>query len=292
MTRITRYSHPGRGLPIIIIALVCSTVLTALAVCALAQPGDLYVTSLATNTIDVYSPDGVKSTFATGLNSPQGLAFDLMHNLYVADGGTGTIFKYDTAGNRTTLYTGLSAPVGLTVYSHRLLVVESGLGRVLSLRLDGSGGAETIFSGRESMVGVEVAGNTYFLTWDTQLEWDQPNIGGDIFFNAAPRGLAVVQRTIGGDALDFDTYVATDDGDIWHVKIVDQKFRFQKRFARGLNDPWGVAYSPRRIGGSNAAAVYVADRTAGQILKYTSDGVQSVFVGDAGIPNFIAFETD
>jgi hypothetical protein len=38
------------------------------------------------------------------------------------------------------------------------------------------------------MVGVEVAGNTYFLTWDTQLEWDQQDIGGDIPLNAAPPG--------------------------------------------------------------------------------------------------------
>jgi hypothetical protein len=92
--------------------------------------------------------------------------------------------------------------------------------------------------------------------------------------------------------LDFDVYVATDVGDIWVVRVVDQTFRFLKRFASGLDDPWRVAYSPRRVGGNDAAALYVADRTAGEIFKYTSDGVQSVFVSDTGIPNFLAFETD
>ncbi|HEX3216986.1 MAG TPA: adenylate/guanylate cyclase domain-containing protein, partial [Aestuariivirgaceae bacterium] len=73
----------------------------------LAQPGDIYVTNLATNTIDVYSPDGTKTVFASGLNSPQGLVFDRDNNLYVADGGTGSIFKYDTSGTQTVFYTGL-----------------------------------------------------------------------------------------------------------------------------------------------------------------------------------------
>jgi hypothetical protein len=283
---ITRDSLRGRGVPIIV-ALICTTVLAALAVDGLAQPGDLYVTNLATNTIDVYSPEGVKSTFATGLNSPQGLAFDEAHNLYVADGGTGTIFKYDTAGNRTTLYTGLSAPLGLTVNGHRLLVVEGGLERALSLRLDGSGGAETIFAGRESIVEVQVARTTYFVTWDTQLEWDRLTVGGAIFFNAAPRGLTVTQRRIGAN--DFDVYVATDNGNIWAVRIAQTRIH-QEIFVSGLNDPWGVALSPRGLG--DGRELYVADRAAGEIFKYTSDGVQSVFASDAGIPNFLAFETD
>lgn len=287
MIQITRYSLLGRGV-LIIIALICSTVLGALAVDALAQPGDLYVTNLATNTIDLYSPEGVKSTFATGLNGPQGLAFDQAHNLYVADGGSGTIFKYDTAGNQTILYTGLSAPVGLTVHGNRLLVVESGLERALSLRLDGSGGAETVFAGRESMVEVEVARNTYFVTWDTQLEWDRRAIGGDILFNAAPRGLTVVQRTLGTN--DFEVHVATANGDIWALRIASRVF--SRIFASGLNDPWGVAFSPRSLEEGGGRELYVADRAAGEIFKYTSDGVQSVFASDAGIPNFLAFETD
>jgi hypothetical protein len=36
----------------------------------------------------------------------------------------------------------------------------------------------------------------------------------------------------------------------------------------------------------------MSQSAAGEIFKYTSDGVQSVFASDAGIPNFLAFETD
>src|SRR3954453_18370930 len=65
-----------------------------------AAPGGLYVTDLATGSIDVYAPDGTPSTFTTGITSPQGIVFDQAKNLYVVDAGdgaagTGAIFKYD-----------------------------------------------------------------------------------------------------------------------------------------------------------------------------------------------------
>jgi hypothetical protein len=63
-------------------------------------------------------------------------------------------------------------------------------------------------------------------------------------------------------------------------------------FASGLADPWGMAFLPRRFSGRDAGELYVADRATGEIFKYTTDGMQSVFVSDAGIPNFLAFETD
>ena len=74
---------------------------------ALATPGDLYASDLATNSIVVYALDGTKRTFATGLNSPQGLAFDSTGNLYVADAGSGNIYKFARGGGRTTFASGL-----------------------------------------------------------------------------------------------------------------------------------------------------------------------------------------
>jgi DNA-binding beta-propeller fold protein YncE len=138
------------------IALLLGAVFAALPVGVLSDPGDLYVTNLATNTVDVYSPDGTKSVFASGLNSPQGLGFDDAHNLYVADGASGSIFKYDPAGTRTIFYTGLSSPTGMTIAGDRLLVVESGRDQSVALPLDQSGNPRTLFSGREGMIDVKV----------------------------------------------------------------------------------------------------------------------------------------
>jgi hypothetical protein len=289
MTPFTRHSLWTRG-ALHIVALIFSAVFAALAVGVLAAPGDLYVTNLATNTVDVYSPDGAKSIFASGLNSPQGLVFDQAHNLYVADSGSGSIFKYDPAGGRTNFHTGLSSPVGLAITGNRLLVVESGLDRVLTLVLDESGPPRTPFVGRDSIVDVKVAGDLYFVTWDTQIEFDRLAVGWEIFLDANPRGVITIPLARGSG--EFDAYVTTANGDIWVVKRAGGFNPRTVMFASGLADPWGMAFSPRRFSGGDAGELYVADRGAGEIFKYTIDGTQSVFVSDAGIPNFLAFDTD
>jgi hypothetical protein len=61
-------------------------------------------------------------------------------------------------------------------------------------------------------------------------------------------------------------------------------------FASGLSDPWGMAFLPHRFTGD--WELYVADRATGEIYKSSRDGDQSLFVSDAGIPNFLVLETE
>ena len=82
-----------------------------------AVPGDLYVSDLATNSIVIYHEDGTSSTFATGLNSPQGVTFDQAHNLFVADSGSGNVFKFTPDGTKSTFASGFSNPVGVALHS-------------------------------------------------------------------------------------------------------------------------------------------------------------------------------
>ena len=68
--------------------------------------------------IDEFTPNGVRSIFASGLTSPFALAFDSGGNLFVADGGnenagSGAVYKFTPAGVRTTFALGLSVPAGL-----------------------------------------------------------------------------------------------------------------------------------------------------------------------------------
>ena len=60
---------------------------------AFAAPGDLYESDFGSGTIFKFTPGGIKTPFAMGLNEPRGLAFDGSGNLFEADGGSGTIFK-------------------------------------------------------------------------------------------------------------------------------------------------------------------------------------------------------
>src|SRR5260221_14551684 len=61
-------------------------------VSTLAAPGDLYVSDVGSGNIFKFTPAGSKSTFASGLSAPHGLAFDRNGNLFVGD--SGYIFKF------------------------------------------------------------------------------------------------------------------------------------------------------------------------------------------------------
>ncbi|MDQ3546228.1 MAG: hypothetical protein M3429_06890, partial [Verrucomicrobiota bacterium] len=81
----------------------------------LAAPGDLYVTETLGTTVSKFAPDGSKTTFADGLNRPQGLAFDRMGNLFVAEGGTVSILKFAPDGTKSTFASDLRDPIGLAI---------------------------------------------------------------------------------------------------------------------------------------------------------------------------------
>src|SRR5947208_967051 len=78
----------------------------------LAAPGDLFETDQGSNTIFKFTPAGVKTTFATGLQGPFGLAFG-GGSLFESDTGSGSIIKFSAAGVKSTFASGLNTPTGL-----------------------------------------------------------------------------------------------------------------------------------------------------------------------------------
>ena len=87
----------------------------ALLAAASAQSQNLFVSDGHQNSIYEFTPGGVKSTFAAGLNQPAGLAFDRAGNLYEADSLGSVIYQFTPSGTRSTFASGLYEPFVLAL---------------------------------------------------------------------------------------------------------------------------------------------------------------------------------
>jgi glucose/arabinose dehydrogenase len=82
--------------------------------------GNLFVSTQGdegNDTILQFTPDGMESTFATGLTTPRGLAFDESDNLFVAEANPapdGDILEFPTAGGEIVFASGIDFPEFLT----------------------------------------------------------------------------------------------------------------------------------------------------------------------------------
>jgi hypothetical protein len=77
-----------------------------------AAPGDLFESDTGSGNIYEFTPDGTRSTFASGLNhpGPYGLAFNSAGNLFEADSNSGNIYEFTPGGTRSTFASGLAGP--------------------------------------------------------------------------------------------------------------------------------------------------------------------------------------
>jgi hypothetical protein len=254
---------------------------------ALAVPGDLYASDPATNSIAVYAHDGTRNTFATGLNNPQGVAFDHSANLYVADAGSGNIYKFTKAGVRTTFASGLLNPIGLVVDGTDLLVAENNGNAVWSYPL--TGGPRTLSIDVTGPLGLGFDGiNRYVANGASVFKVAPDGTMTDIYLHH-PAELGNSRNvTVGTDS---DVFVSTDTGDIAQIRSGPQGRIII--FATGLVSPWGLALRPRRFNRDmdGVGDLLVADTGAGQIYEFTRDGSRTPFGPALGSPNFLAFET-
>src|SRR5437899_2757734 len=95
--------------------------------CSSAPAQNLFVSGSDAGGVKIFefTPNGLQSIFASGLNAPNGLAFDGPGNLFVADAG-GSILKFTPDGAQTTFALGLADPNGLAFDSAGNLFVADG----------------------------------------------------------------------------------------------------------------------------------------------------------------------
>jgi len=75
--------------------------------------GNIYCSNYVGDTVFKFTPSGEMSAFITGLNTPNGLAFNSNQELYVCDGQGNTIYKYDIDGNQLASYPVTGHPSGI-----------------------------------------------------------------------------------------------------------------------------------------------------------------------------------
>jgi len=80
---------------------------------AIDSNGNIYCSNYVGDTVFKFTPNGDVSSFVTGLNSPNGLAFNSLEELYVCDGQANTIYKYDLDGNELDSYPSVGHPSGI-----------------------------------------------------------------------------------------------------------------------------------------------------------------------------------
>jgi DNA-binding beta-propeller fold protein YncE len=88
---------------------VGAAALLLLAVSALAQ--NLFVSDYSSGSIYEFTPGGGRSTSASELNSPAGLAFNSAGDLFEADRGSGNIYEFTPDGARSTFASGFREPL-------------------------------------------------------------------------------------------------------------------------------------------------------------------------------------
>lgn len=74
--------------------------------------GNLYCADYGGNAVFKRTPDGTVTTFASGFNTPNGLAFDSQQNLFVADNVGNRIYKLDYSGQFLDTFA-ITGPSGL-----------------------------------------------------------------------------------------------------------------------------------------------------------------------------------
>src|SRR5436189_41029 len=144
----------------------------------LAAPGDLFETDQGSNRIFKFTPVGAKSTFATGLGGPFGVAVDAFGNVFEANFNSGVIFKFTPAGVKSTFASGLNGPVALAFdASGNLFEADSSSNSIFKFT---PAGVKTTFA---SGLNMPVA-----LAFDAPATLSEGNHGSNKTFKFTPAG--------------------------------------------------------------------------------------------------------
>jgi DNA-binding beta-propeller fold protein YncE len=264
-------------------------------------PGDLFASinggpGNGAGFIYRYTRDGAQSLFASGLSRPRGLAFDSAGNLFVAtnfcDDATWchpTILKITPGGTQNAF-----ATIPDSFFAQGVAIDRSD--NVYVMAIGWSNTVSIIFKltpegGRRSFGFVP--GHGFGLAFDSAGNLFAADVTGQTIYKFTPDGTrsifvgpeAFTNAETGPIGLAFDHF-----GNLFVSTLVfpynnDRILKFtphgvKRTFASGLPSPRGLIFD-------SAGKLFVADippSLGGDILKFTRDGVPSVFASEIGVP--------
>jgi hypothetical protein len=112
--------------------------------------------------------DGKSAVVASALDWPTSPVLLLDGSVVVAETGAGRVTRLEASGTRTTLASGLLSPIGIARSAGRLLVVESSGGRLLSVREGGAPVVIATGLARPIGVGADRLGRAYVVEEGTK----------------------------------------------------------------------------------------------------------------------------
>jgi len=256
--------------------------------------GALYVSNGGDGTIKAVSSTGAVSTYATGLSTPRGLAFDAANNLYVANNGDSTIQKITPGGAMTTFASGLS---GYDLYG---VAIDSVSGNIFVSAIN--------LSNTSNSAILEFTPTGTMSTFATV-----PSPGGLVFDNghnlfvthalAGPNGeaegginevspLGVVTAVVPTGMSDPIGLARSAVGDLYAAERAGS-MRILKAttggsvttFTTGVTSPYGLTFG-------TDGRLYAADFADGQIDAVTGTGTVSTFATGLSSPRFLTLGPD
>jgi sugar lactone lactonase YvrE len=229
-----------------------------------------------------FTPSGVQSTFASGLQYPESLAFNGGNDLFVGTENV-DIYKFTPGGVQSTFDSGLvNYPYALAVDHMGNLFVSLIVGHDGTIFKITPGGVQSTFADG-------------FL-YPAGLAFDHK---GDLFVADGYAG-TIIEITTGGaqstfaSGLTYPTGLAFNTaGDLFVSGSISGTITeitpsgVQSTFASGLNnEPWGLAFN-------SAGNLFVAADSdnlgQGTIIEITPGGVQSTFASGLSGPLALAF---
>ena len=238
--------------------------------------GDLYEADFGSGNVFKFAPTGARTTFATGLGNPAGVAFDPKGNLFVSDNLHGLIIKVTPAGAKSTFAAGLNKPFGLAFDSNgNLFEADNGSGFIFKFAPTG---AKTSFaSGLSGPAGlaIDAANNVY-----------EANFTGNTIFKITAAGAAT---TFAGGLKSPDGIYSDRIGDVLEGDVGSGNVN---AFApNGVKTAtFGGFSQPTGVSKDAAGNIFVSDNARGTISKIAPNGTRTTFAMGLFNPQYLVFE--